>query len=129
MTKIEKKEYNVWNQVKKQLCIAYLEAGEKPDFETSFRFMDDFTFTTQDGKTVTIEGAGKVLYVLKRDGAIQATETTEVSEVVDGKIKKVYLVKIKGFNENAKAKSKTGKMYDIFSVAMQKALYSLRKSK
>ncbi len=97
--------------------------GEKPDFETSFRFMDDFTIKTNEGDK-TIEGAGKVLYVLKRDGAIKATEVTERSEVIDGKVKKTYTVKIKGFNPTAKAKSKAGKEYNVFATAMQKALYS-----
>jgi len=113
-------QFNVWNYVKKELCKKYLETNST-DFEVSFRIMDDYT--NKEGKTY--EGAGKVLYVLKRDGGIQATEVTEREYVTeDGSIKKEYLVKVIGFNPKAQAKSKTGKTYGLYTTAMQKALYS-----
>ena len=120
----QSKSYNVWDYVKKQLCITYLEEDKKSDFEIKFKYMDDFSFT-KDGKTVTIEGAGKVLNTLLRDGGIKTKKVIEEASLVNGKTKKTYLVKIEGFDPNAKAISKKGKEYSIYYYAMKDALYDI----
>lgn len=112
--------FNVWEFTKQKLCEEYLANTKKKTLEVKVRFMDDYINEKQG---IKIEGSRKVFHYLAQQNAISDYQVTEKVELIDGKLKQVYIVKVKGFNPQATAKSKkTGNTFPLFRGAMGRAL-------
>ena len=112
--------FNVWEFTKQKLCEEYLANTKKKTLEVKVRFMDDYV---NEKKNIKIEGSRKVFHYLAQQNAISDYEVTEKVELINGELKQVYVVKVKGFNPQATAKSKkTGNTFPLFRGAMGRAL-------
>ena len=117
---MNKTQFNVWEYTKQKLCEEYLANKSKKNLTVKVRFMDDYI---NESKNIKVEGARKVFHYLAQQSAISDYEVTEKVELINGMLKQVYLVKVKGFNPKATAKSKkTGNTFPLFRGAMGRAL-------
>lgn len=114
--------FNIFEFTKQKLIEEFFNAKENKEFELKVKHINDLDFNDKEtGEPIHIDGAGKVLGYLAKNKAFTYNIIEQV-EVVKDELKTVYVVKIKNFDIKAKAVSKQGKEYSMFSGALGRVL-------
>lgn len=100
---------NAWEDIKKTLAKEFVKTKK-----TTFKLTDIQLYDKVLDEGGVVEGVGLKLRWMVRNQIIQSYTTSTKTELVDGEVKSVTVVKIEGFNYKATATSKAGNTYYVF---------------